>query len=496
MVIKLSNTTKDNYKSIFLHVFKIILALLIFNFISVFVFFNLIYYKVIENNQEGVFYSLYRDIKDLKTIDINSQSFQDLINEVAINNCIMEIYDTNTNTRIYSPYIYEDNVFSITDSRKVFDDSNVLLLMDGKVESYDDKYLYINSLNHQNNQYSMLIRHNDGIFILIQTSNKYIHNGQNVIYKILLLCFAFAALVGLIPAYLMSKNMLSNIQSIKKTAQKIIDKDFSEKCKANQFSEFYELAESINEMSDVIHNQINEIEQKNIMLENDIEERQKQEQFQKDFISNVSHELKTPISIISGYTEGIKLGLVSEKEDIDSYCSVILEECSRMTNIVRQLLDLSAIENISNLNIEHNSISEMLDIIVDKYTVKNSDRSFEKNYKNNLEGYFDYNEIENVLRNYIDNAIKYSDGSIKINAYEDVEDVYIGIWSNGFIEDSEIDKIWNRFYRVDKSHKRNANSTGLGLSIVKAVMNKHNMPFGVLKKNEGIEFFIKIKKNI
>jgi len=494
------NKDGKNYQSIFWYVFKLILIILVFNFIASIIFFNSIHSYIFLKNQEGVFYSLYKEIDKIDKINVNASAFKDVIKEVQMNNCIIEIYDTNNNTRIYSPYVYESNIFAVNNSKEIFDsiigNENDIFLMLDEESLKSQKYKYINNLNNQNNQYSMIIRHNDGIYVLVQTSNKHIQNNKELLYKSLLLCFLYTSIIGIIPAYLMSKKMLLNIQSIKNVTKKIIDRDFSEKCKANIFNEFHELSGNINEMSDVIHSQIEEIEKKNEILRKDIEIKEQQEQIQKDFVSNVSHELKTPISIISGYTEGIKYELVTEKEDIIEYCDTIINECNRMTKIVKQLLDLSLLENSNNLNIECHNISEMARIIVAKYHVKNSDRKIVVDIEDNLNGYCDYNEIENVLINYIDNAIKYSSDEIKITVKDDNDYIHVGVVNKGTLSEQEKENVWNRFYRTDKSHKRNENSSGLGLSIVKATMNKHNMPYGVDVYSGNVEFYIKIIKNI
>lgn len=495
MVIKLKN--KKNKQSIFFYVFKMVLFLLFFNLLSVILFSFTIFDNFFVNNQNVIFETLYEEINNINEFNIDSKEFKDLIDKTRYNNCIIEVYDTNTNLRIYSPYIYETNVFSTGDSKSIFD-SIIGNDKDGCYIYSDDSenYYLINALNNQNNKYSMLIRKTDNIYILVQTSTDSVITYKGILYKSIIYCFALAAIIGVIPAFLLSKSMLQNINSIKNVAKKISENDFSEKCKSSKFGEFYELSGYINKMSSSMEEQLKEITEKNKILNEDIERRKKIEQTQKDFVSNVSHELKTPLAIISGYVEGLKYGLVESDDEKNLYYDTILKECSRMTNIVKQLLNLSTLESGIELSLEKVNLSEMLNILLDKYKVKYKDRIFINSIKDNLIGYCDYGEIERVLINYLDNAIKYSTNEIEIRAFNEGNYVYIGIHNNGHIDEEDISKIWDRFYRVDKSHKRNENSTGLGLSIVKAIMQKHDMPFGVNNVNNGVEFFIKIKKNI
>ena len=484
-------------QSVFIYFFKMILALLCLCLFLIAIFSFTILKKILNDNTNMIFENIYTEIKQIDDFNLNSKEFKSIIDLTRMNNCIIEVYDSSNNTRIYSPYIYENNIFSHNDSKKIFDE---IIGENQDVCIFDGNSIYqyaIDNLNGQKNQYSMLIRKSDNIYILIQTSMDSYSIYKNTFTKIIIYCFCIAAFFGCVPAYFISRNIIGNINSIRKIAKKISENDFSEQCANSKISELDDLSESINIMSHSLKNQLNEIKEKNELLNSDIENRKIMEQTQKDFVSNVSHELKTPISIVSGYTEGIKYDLVTTKEEQIEYCDTILKECNRMTNIVKQLLDLSAIENNKvKLNIEKNNISDMLNIIIEKFLNKYNDRNFINNVNSNLFGFCDYDEIEKVIINYIDNAIKYSQKDIDIRSFYDSEYVYIGVHSYSYINDDDINKIWDRFYRADKSHTRNENSTGLGLSIVKATMINHNMPYGVNKINNGIEFFIKIKKNI
>ena len=493
MDIKLENKSKQ---SSFIYVLKMILIVLFISFICVWKFSSLVFERFFAENRNDVFLTIYEKVESIESFGINSPEFKNLIDICQANNCIIEVYNTDTNKRIYTPYVYDDNNFSTGNSKQIFDEI-IGNYYDVKIISDDDteNQYKINTLNNQNNQYSMLIRKSKDIYILVQTSTESITSYKEVLSKSIIWCFLLALFMGLIPSFLLSKTIIKNINSIKNVAKKISDKDFSEKCEPDKFREFFELANYINKMSGSLETQLKEIENANKILNDDIEKRKVIEQTQKDFVSNVSHELKTPISIISGYTEGIKYGLVSDDDEREKYCDTILDECQRMASIVKQLLDLSVLDN-SKLNIEECNLSDMINIIYDKFCNKYSNRKFINDINNNLIGYCDYDEIEKVIINYLENAVKYSNGDVDIRAFLESDYIYIGIHSYSNISDEDMNRIWDRFYRVDKAHKRQNNSTGLGLSIVKATMEKHNMPYGVKRINDGIEFFIKIRKNI
>jgi len=448
------------------------------------------------SSQNKIFINIYEKISGLEEIDVVSPEFRSIVEMCRQNNCAIEVYDSSTNKRIYSPYTYETDTFTDVNSKEIFDNiigsEKSAVIINGINENYEAQQA-INNLNGQNNAYSLLIRHNDSIYILVQTPMEIKNTYQTMLSKVFLWCLALSAFTGIMPAYFLSKDMMMSILEINNVTKKIAEHDFSEKCENNKLSEFYDLCININKMAESLEQQMNEIEEQNKILEHDLDDRKKIEISQKEFVSNVSHELKTPISIISGYAEGIKYGLVQTEEDKNKYCDTIINECSRMRNIVKQLLDLSALENIT-LNIERNSISDLSDVLIEKFAARHKERHFINNVKAGIHAMFDYDEIERVLTNYLENAVKYTNGDIIINSYEDTEYVKISVISNGHINKADSERIWDRFYRADKSHKRSENSTGLGLSIVKATMQKHNMPYGVDIKDKYVDFYIKLSK--
>lgn len=489
------SSNKKNIQSIFWYAFKTMLIVIVFNFIIMSIMSRLVFNNFYFSSQNELFSNIYNKIKELDEIDVASDKFREIIDMCQYSNCTIEVYDSSTNQRLYSPYVYINNTFAEVDSKPIFDEiigEGSAIVLNG-VDSDQTAQQAINALNGHDNAYSLLMRYSDNIYILIQTSTNMRNNYQRILSKTMLWCLGSSFILGIFLAYFLSRDILNNILSIKGVAQKITQHDFSERCRNSKFSEFFELGNYINQMSDSIKSQISEIEEKNEILEKDIENRKKVEQSQKEFISNVSHELKTPISIIYGYAEGIKYGIAESEESREKYCTTIIDECERMKNIVKQLLDLSALEHIS-LDIKENDISKMLFIIIERFATKIADRNFVLHCEDGLTALCDYDEIERVIINYIENAVKYSSDDITIRAYDEEEYVHIGVINKGEIEDDTKERMWERFYRADKSHKRNGNSTGLGLSIVKATMEKHDMPYGVISEHGETEFFIKIKK--
>lgn len=481
----------NNKISILWYSFKMIFILIVFNFITASSVSSIVFDRFFSSSQNEIFSNIYKEINRLDNVDVKSDEFNKIINMCRNSNCTIEVYDTSTNKRLYSPYKYESDIFSTKNSKKIFDD--IIGDKNGiTVDSSMEEQNTINALNGLQNAYSLVIRKTENIYMLVQTQTITMTQYKQTLMFALLWCLFLSSFIGIIPAYILSRKMLNNITVVKDVAKKLSKNDFSQKCSESRFNEFSELGVYINQMADSLKSQMDEIEDKNRVLESDIIKRKEVEESQKEFISNVSHELKTPISIVSGYAEGIKYGLVTTDDERNKYCDTIISECGRMRDIVKQLLDLSSIEH-NEFNIEINNISLLVKSLQERFSTRYPNRNFIFNYDDELYSIFDYDEIEKVLSNYIENAIKYSADDIKINV-NDVEFIHIGVISNGVIEEEDREKIWDRFYRADKSHKRSENSTGLGLSIVKATMEKHKMPYGLNILHDSVEFYIELKK--
>lgn len=482
-------------QSIFLYAFKTIVMMLAFNFIIALFMSKFVFNSFYFSSQDKIFASIFNEIESMGDMDINSKEFKDVVDICRHNNCTIEVYDSSTNKRIYSPYVYESDIFASVDSKPIFDgiigSSNKAVVING-INGDSDAQTAINRLNGLDNAYSLLIRKTDNIYILVQTSMATRNSYQSMLSKVMLWCLILSSSMGMIPAYYMQKSMLKNIISIKKVTKRLADHDFSENCDGSRFKEFDELGTYINQMSDSLKQYTYKIEKQNDELLSDIEHRKKLELSQKEFIANVSHELKTPISIISGYAEGIKYGLASSEKERDGYCDTIINECGRMRNIVKQLLDLSVLENL-NLDICKNDISEMVNILLEKFRIKYNDRSFIGHVAPDLCADCDYDSMERAVSNYIENAVKYSSGDIVVSVSRIQDNIRIGVFSESHIKKEDENRVWDRFYRVDKSHKRSENSTGLGLSIVKLSMEKHGFLYGLTQSDEGVEFYIMMK---
>lgn len=475
-------------------------SLLFFNFLLVSLIGNFFLDAYAVYNKEKYLYDIYNKVL---TIDCNSEKFLEEMKIIQYENIYVTCYDYNTEEIIYSNIniknknINKDNLKAIFDKLITAD----FFMISPKSEHEENLYA-ITGRQQQITLFGRYLSKESDKYIVLQTPYQPILNITNAISRFNIISSLIVLLISSLPtlafAYLISKP----IKEATLVARNIKNKDFSQRCIIRSQDEIAELGETINIMADSIAIYTTELENANEQLTSDIINRKKIEQAQKEFVSNVSHEIKTPISIISGYAEGIKQGLATTDEEREEFCDIIIDECQRMTDIVVELLSLSKLENGTiELDYSNFNINELCEIIISKFKLKcqNAHINIILKADKTFEVRADYNEIEKVLINYFQNAYKHviDNGTISFILKEEGEYVYIGVNNDGIqIPEEEINNIWNKFYKVDKSHKREENSTGLGLSIVKATMDLHKMPYGVKNTENGVEFYIKLQKGI
>ena len=297
-----------------------------------------------------------------------------------------------------------------------------------------------------------------------------------------------------------SKRFTKPISEISAIANKMSNLDFSQKYRIKDTDdEIDNLGKSINTMSDKLEYTITELQKNNSDLEKDIEEKSKIDDMRKQFISDVSHELKTPIALIQGYAEGLIENVNTDEENRKFYADVILDEANKMDNMVKELLELTKLEYGGR--VFHNNFFDVIELIQEelrKYTVmiKENNINIKFDLKEPICVYADETFIEQVVNNYLSNAIKNITEingekyiEIKIKLVKDNK-VRIFVFNTGKnISKENINKIWNRFYKEDTSRNRENGGTGIGLSLVKAIMDNYKDEYGVINKKNGVEFY-------
>lgn len=309
------------------------------------------------------------------------------------------------------------------------------------------------------------------------------------------------AVAGVVASFI-SKKFTNPILQLNDIANKMSKLDFSQKYRVTDTEdEINELGRSINTMSDKLETTIKQLQKSNIELEKDIEEKSKIDDMRKQFISDVSHELKTPIALIQGYAEGLIENVSTDEESRKFYAEVILDETNKMDRLVKQLLELMKLEyGKKEFNNEKFDINELINEVIRKCEVMLQKNNIQVEFESKKPIYVWADEfyIEQVVTNYFTNAIKHTEEignnkKIKITVKQLNDKMRITVFNTGkTIPEEDLIRIWGRFYKVDSSRNRQDGGTGIGLALVKAIMNNYQNEYGVNNKKDGVEFYFDV----
>ena len=320
--------------------------------------------------------------------------------------------------------------------------------------------------------------------------------------RILQLIGFFTIIISGFIVIIISKRFTDPILQLNEVAQKMSKLDFSTKYReTNTNDEIDNLGKSINVMSNTMEKTIKQLRNTNIELEKDIEEKSKTDEMRKQFISDVSHELKTPIALIQGYAEGLVENVAKDEESRKFYAEVILDETNKMDTLVRKLLELIKIEYGSlEFNNSEIDLTELISETIRKSQVMINEKNINLIYNKDdkVKIYADEFYIEQIISNYFTNAIKNvkevnGRKEIIINIEQEDNKTRVLVFNTGDnIKEEDLGRIWKRFYKVDESRNRQDGGTGIGLALVKAIMERTGNKYGVENKDDGVEFYFEI----
>lgn len=276
--------------------------------------------------------------------------------------------------------------------------------------------------------------------------------------------------------------------------------DFEASYEGDAEDEIGVLGRSMNTLSDKLKETIGELREANAALQKDIEEKIKIDETRKAFIADVSHELKTPIALIQGYAEGLTEGMCEDEESRNYYCEVIMDEAGKMNKMVKQLLTLTALEFGNDAPvIAPFDIDELIRDLLNSASILLTQNNAHVEYEpqNGLYVLGDEFKIEEVLTNYLNNAMNHLSGErvIRIRAERQEKLVRVTVFNTGDpIPEEDIPNLWSKFFKVDKARTRTYGGSGIGLSIVKAVMDAHGQQYGASNVTDGVEFWFTLEK--
>jgi len=303
--------------------------------------------------------------------------------------------------------------------------------------------------------------------------------------------------LGAVIIYLLTKRMAAPINEISILSERMSNLDFDVKFQPDgrEVEEIRVLGNSMNSLSERLKDTIGELKSANNQLQKDIEEKTRIDEMRKEFIANVSHELKTPIALIQGYAEGLQEGMAEDKESRDYYCEVIVDEAGKMNQMVRQLLTLSSLESGNDRTVmERFDLVELIQGVIDaaQLMIQQNEITIRFDYAEPIYVWADEFKIEEVVTNYLSNAIHHADGEklISVRVLREGDRVRVEVFNTGNqIPDEALPNLWTKFYKVDKARTRAYGGSGIGLSIVKAIMDGHHQECGVNNWENGVEFW-------
>ncbi len=371
---------------------------------------------------------------------------------------------------------------------------------------YSDENTIIVDSNDSSNRYMMLISNLDNGYILyikipISPIKEYVKISSRTLMMIGIL---IAIISGIIVSFIAEK-FTHRIVKLNNITKKMSKLDFSEKFQETDLDdEIDTLGKNINIMSDKLELTISQLRKNNNDLEKDIEEKTKLDEMRKQFISDVSHELKTPIALIQGYAEGLIENVNSDEESRKFYAEVIMDESNKMDKMVKELLELMKLEQEDRKfeDVEFD-LTELIkeELRRQTKTLKENKIEIDFDETKKVKVYASQEHIEQVVNNYLTNAIKNckvkeKEKKIVIRTEKTKDNkIRLYVYNTGDkIDESVKDKIWNRFYKGDSSRNREDGGTGIGLAIVKAIMNRYKNEYGVKNYKNGVEFYCDINR--
>ena len=376
-----------------------------------------------------------------------------------------------------SELLYSSNSFR----RGCFDDlrdPGHLYFKDEFIKSNDSKKIF-NIMNPRFNNKTLILslKLDDSTYAYITTSIEPLGSITKIFAKQLIIVTILVLILSFIIGYFISKKLSSPITKISREASKM-GKDLS----AN-----FDIESDISEINELANT-----------LNNTQIELSKTDDLRRELMANVSHDLKTPLTMIKAYAEMVRDLTYKDKEKRENNLNVIIDEADRLNLLVNDILELSKMQSgTEKLKLEKVNLTDLINDILKRFSilVDKKEIKFITNISKAYTVKVDKKKMEQVIYNLVNNATGYA-SIITINVYEKENKIRVEIIDNGTgIKEEDLKIIWDRYYKTDKTHKRDVKGTGLGLSIVKNIFIKHGFEFGVQSElNKGTTFWFEIKK--
>ena len=415
-------------------------------------------------------------------------------------NMLVFIVDQSTFTIYYSVELDQDAANSIRNILATYDFVKIRNSKNGYIIQSTTEDEFGDSKRGKDEFFDLIGVLDNGNIIIVRRPVEGIVRVYNYVVGLFAVVFSVLILIELIVVVLISAVFSRPIVKMSHAARRMSELDFDTKIEVRSRDEIGVLGICMNEMSEKLEKTISELKTANAKLESDIENRDRIDEMRREFISHASHELKTPIALIQGYAEGLKDNVSDDPESREFYYDVIIDEAAKMNKLVKNMLNLSELEfGDDNISIQRFDITELIKGILKASQIMigqsgASEVVFDESSQVSV--WADEFMIEEVITNYLTNAIHHvrQGGQIKI-FYEYPADnkIRINVYNDGEqIKESDLGKLFIKFYKADAARTREYGGSGIGLSIVEVIMKRHKNNYGVYNSENGVTFFFEL----
>lgn len=423
-----------------------------------------------------------------------TKEFEEELNDICvIYNITVYVMDSNSN----SQYVSYNGGWELRD--RLFGYLFGLISVTGEVIEESREFV-VQTVQVSGDDYvEMYGRLGSGISFIMRTPLESIRESVKVANQFLAYVGIAATMAGGIIIWLILGRITAPILELNRISEKMVHLDFEAKYGGGARGEIDLLGKNINILSESLEKSISELKTANNELLKDIEKKEQIDEMRKEFLSNVSHELKTPIALIQGYAEGLSEGINDDPESRRFYCEVIMDEAAKMNNMVKKLLTLNQLEFGNDMvNMERFDIVALAENQIQSAAILTKQNGIQVRIKQQGPIYVwgDEYKTEEVIMNYFSNAVNHCGGEKKIIlSFEERQDkVRVGVFNTGApIPEESLPHLWEKFYKVDKARTREYGGSGVGLSIVKAIMESMNQGYGVENYSNGVLFWMELE---
>ncbi|MCI9177622.1 MAG: HAMP domain-containing protein [Clostridia bacterium] len=493
---------KEKLKSVRVRLFITLCAVIMFLVLCLITINSLVLENFYMYSKTKTIKEVYQKINQYYAKPNLEYNLENELKKIAFRNNFDILIKTDTNLILFSTdKDFLDNLNKITEMTKIQSSKERANII------YTDENMEIRKIADSANSLNYILLTGNlvnGYSLYIRIPIAPIEESVRISNEVLVLIGLLTIIVSSFAASLISRKFTEPILQLNEITNQMAKLDFSKKYRiTDSDDEINKLGKNINTMSDKLETTINQLRENNKELEKDIEEKSKIDEMRKQFISDVSHELKTPIALIQGYAEGLVENVNNDEESKKFYAEVILDESNKMDKLVKQLLELMKLEyGKREFNDEKFDLVELIKEVIRKCNVMLEENEIEVIFekKEPIYVYADDFYIDQIVTNYFTNAIKHAevvDGKkqIQITIEQKEAKVRVFIFNTGKnIEEENLDRIWGRFYKVDSSRNRGDGGSGIGLALVKAIQTNYQNAYGVVNKEDGVEFYFDINK--